>query len=55
MDEKRLKDVCVCESEGCGDKQLKHFEQCAVCGSSAYHKTIKVYVEEGGNKQDVYK
>ena len=47
MDQNKLNnDICVCESEGCGDCKLKHFEECQKCGSTAYHRTIHAYVED---------
>jgi rRNA maturation protein Nop10 len=41
ISEHREKDICVCESRRCGNKELKHFEECPVCGSTSYHITIK--------------
>ena len=52
MEKNRLKkDVCVCETETCGNNKLRHFEKCPTCGSGAYHKTIEVFEEVEGGKE----
>lgn len=49
--DKRMKDVCRCEDLRCGEQELKHFEECTNCGSTAYHTTVKSFKdEEDGNK-----
>lgn len=43
LDEKRKKDICVCEDCNFGD--LSHFQICPICKSESYHKTKLIYIE----------
>ena len=53
LSEHRKKDICQCES--CTFGPLAHFEQCKICGSTSYHKTIQVYIEPQEVKDEVLK